>query len=63
MFCTWVLADARDAGVGMLTRRRGRRARQSAGVRQFAIIDNVNGFGAPTVLLHCHEHGFMPLHE
>ena len=46
-----------------LTRQLGLRTRQAAGARRLAIFDNVNVFGAPTVLLHRHEHGFMPLHD
>jgi hypothetical protein len=57
MSCAWVSADTRD-----LTRL-GLRTRQSAGARRFAIFDDVSGFGAPTVLLHRHGHGFMLLHD
>jgi hypothetical protein len=63
MSCAWILAGARGAHARALTRHLGLRARQSAGAWRFAIFDNVNGFGAPTVLLHRHEHGFMPLHD
>jgi len=63
MSCAWVLADARGANARGLTRQLGLRARQSDGARRLVVCDNVNGFGAPTVLLHHHEHGFMLLHD
>ena len=63
MSCAWVLVDALSDDAPDFTRQLGLRARQSADTRRLAIFDNVNVFGAPTVLLHCHEHGFMPLHD
>jgi hypothetical protein len=63
MSCAWVLADARATDARDLTRQLGLLARQSADAWWLAIFHNVNRFGAPTVLLHCHEHGFMPLHD